>query len=223
MSREDDFSISELRRKREAQATPPSSHSSGSHGGHHTPIQTTPVIQTQPRASAPLVERPNDEEEEHSEWSVDTGRMLAALKRSWYWLAIGAVVLGALGAGAGYYKGKYAASMMLWRLEVGSGNPIFQPEKISPASLKSLLQSSELMRRVAAKAHPPIAVDRLMSSVSVSDDKQTELIMVTMQSQNAPALPDLLNLYATEAVSFTKEHQLAPVRRRTSRTLVLRH
>jgi uncharacterized protein involved in exopolysaccharide biosynthesis len=161
--------------------------------------------------SAPAIERGGDDEEENSDFSVDTGRMLAALKRHWYWLIIGAVVMGGLGAGAGYYKGKYAASMMLWRLEVGSANPIFTPEKISPASLKSLLQSSELMRRVANKANPPIAVDRLISSLSVSDDKLTELITVTMQSQNAPALPDLLNLYATEAVSFTKEHQLTPV------------
>lgn len=214
MSREDDLSISELHRKRAAaQAETAAAQSSSSHAGHHhAPIQTTPVVQMQPRVSvsAPAIERAGDEEE-GSEWSVDTGRLLAALKRHWYWLIIGAVIMGGAGAGAGYYKGKYAASMMLWRLEIGSASPIFTPEKISPASLKSLLQSSELMRRVAAKANPPIAVDRLMSSVSVWDDKQTELITISMQSQNAPALPDLLNLYANEAVAFTREHQLTPV------------
>lgn len=211
MSREDDFSISELRRKREAsQAAQASSQANSGHTSQHTPIHTTPVVQQVPtRPLAPKVDRGDDEDEEGGEFSVDTNRMLAALKRHWYWLIIGAIVVGALGGAWGYHKGKYAASMTMWRLEVGTGSPLYTPEKISPASLKSVLQSAELMRRVAAKANVP--VDKLMTSLSISDDKQTELITVTGLSQNTTNLPDLLNLYAEEAIVFTKELQISPV------------
>jgi len=211
MSREDDFSISELRRKREAsQAAASASQASNSHTNQHTPIQTTPVVHpVQPRVMAPVTDRGGDEDEESSDFSVDTNRMLAALKRHWYWLIIGAIIAGAAGGWYGYHKGKYAASMTMWRLEVGTGSPLYTPEKMSPASLKSVLQSAELMRRVAAKVNMP--VDKVMMALSISDDKQTELITVTGQSQNAATLPDLVNSYADEAIVFTRGLQTGPV------------
>jgi len=210
MSREDDFSISELRRKREASQAEAAASQANPPPPQHTPIHTTPMVYQAPaRPMAPAIDRSGDDEEEESEFSVDTGRMLAALKRQWYWLVIGAIVFGAAGGALGYHKGKYAASMTLWRLEIGSGSPIFSPEKISPGSLKSILQSAELMRRVAVKANMP--VDRLMAALSISDDKQTELITVTAQSQDTAKLPDLLNLYSEEAIAYTKEQQIGPV------------
>jgi uncharacterized protein involved in exopolysaccharide biosynthesis len=191
MSQEDQFSVSELHRKRaqvEAATTvvaAPAAHPPG------------------PRPAAARRPAADDEEDPNSEWSVDKWRVLAALKRRWYWLAASALVLGLLGAAGGYYKGKYTVTIKLIQ------NP--SPGGVMPSAgtLSTLLKSPDLIRRVATKANPPIAPDRLLDSLTVDQDPKTDLLSVTLLGKNARALADLINLYANEAVTFTRDLQVA--------------
>lgn len=203
MSREDEFSISELRRKREQQPVASAPQPSGGYSGP-PPTNVGPVPPSRP-FTPPVVPvqtaraAADDEEEEESEFHVDTGRMLVALKRHWVWLAVAAVVMGCLGFGGGYYKGRYSVTVTLTRPE--SGGP-------SPGTLKSLLQDWQLVRRVAEKSQPHINPDKLMARLSVEDEAKTERLYVTIQGQDTKALVDLINLYAGEAVAYSKDDQL---------------
>ena len=131
--------------------------------------------------------------------SFVSGRMLAALQRRWIWLLLAAVVVGGLGFGGGYYKGRYSVTVTLTRPE--SGGP-------SPGTLKSLLQDWQLVRRVAEKSQPHIAADKLITRLAVEDEARTERIHVTLQGQDTKALVDLANLFASEAIEYSKNDQL---------------
>ena len=206
MSREDDFSISELRRKREQQqAAAPPPQSGGGYGGQ-LPTNVGPLQQAHVRPFSPPVAPvrstragADDEDEEEGGFHVDTGRMLAALQRRWIWLLLAAVVVGGLGFGGGYYKGRYSVTVTLTRPE--SGGP-------SPGTLKSLLQDWQLVRRVAEKSQPHIAADKLITRLAVEDEARTERIHVTLQGQDTKALVDLANLFASEAIEYSKNDQL---------------
>lgn len=224
MSQDEEFSISDLRRKREQ------AHSSGSRGGtsRSTPppptggdtehvIYTAPVPRSAPPPPPPVAGMRragggDDEEEGQSEWSVDIWRVLAAMKRHWHWLAIGAAVVALAGTVGGYLTGKYSASIDLVQIR-NAGTPTFQPEAFSPATLVKLIQSPELVRRVAAKSKPPVDYSALAESLKVDLPADTELTTLTILGQDAETLADLVNLYAQETVAYTKEMQLAGAQR----------
>jgi len=145
---------------------------------------------------------------------VDIWRVLAAMKRHWYWLVAGAGSLGLLGLIGGYVTGKYSASIDLIQIKTAV-TPAFQPEAFSAGTLVKLIQSPELIRRVAAKAKPPVEPSKLATSLSVDQPANSELTTLTIQGQDANALADLVNLYAEETVAYTREMQLAGARRST--------
>lgn len=215
MSEDEEFSISDLRRKRD-QALPPGGAKHGptpppSGGDTEHVIYTAPVprqIGPPPPGNGPRRPAADEEEESQSEWSVDVWRVLAALKRHWKWLAIGAVALGLVGGIGGYLTGKYSASIDLVQIKTAA-TPAFQPEAFSPATLVKLIQSLELVRRVAAKAKPPVDYSELADSIQVDLPANTELTTLTIYGQNADTLTDLVNLYAQETVDYTREMQLA--------------
>ena len=199
MSREDEFSISDLRRKREQQQAPvpaPLTHhgpvSQGQQPFHQPP-------QPVPPGRAVRAGVADEDDEEPGEFHVDTGRMLAALQRRWVWLVVAAVVLGGVGFGGGYYKGRYSVTVTLTRPEAGVP---------SPGTLKSMLQDWQLIRRVAEKSQPHINADKLMTRLLVEDEAKTERIYVTLQGLDTPALVALANLFANEAVAYSKDAQL---------------
>ena len=198
MSREDEFSISDLRRKREQQQAPvpaPPMHQGPVSQGQqpfHQPPQPVPPGRAARAAAA-------DEDEEPGEFHVDTGRMLAALHRRWVWLVAAAVVLGGVGFGGGYYKGRYSATVTLTRFEAGVP---------SPGTLKSMLGDWQLIRRVAEKSQPHINANILMARLTIEDEAKTERMQVTLQGQDTKALVNLANLFAREAVAYSKDEQL---------------
>jgi uncharacterized protein involved in exopolysaccharide biosynthesis/Mrp family chromosome partitioning ATPase len=226
MSQDDEFSISDLRRKREQAQSggshthgpsggDPSGHGTGAGGGsfEHV-IQARPVGSNLPARPAPTIRRANSEEEEEgqSEWSVDIWRVLGAMKRHWYWLVAGAGAVGCAGLIGGYLTGKYSASIDLIQIKA-MATPAFQPEAFSPATLIKLIQSPELMRQVARKSQPPLDPSELADSISISHQDNTELTTLSLTGQDASQLAAVANLYAEEIVAYTKELQQAGARR----------
>ena len=213
MSQDDDFSISELHRKREKSQAGPTPRPV--HDGRETVVDAVPAGPVQ-RHSTVRRKRSSDEDEEegNSEWSVDTWRILGAMKRRWIWLTIGAVVMGCAGLSIGYITGTYATSIALIQNgPPGGGSDSYHTETLSAVALTSLIQSPDIIRRVATKANPPITPAELKESVSATLEDKNELLRITLQGRDTGALVNLANLYANETVEFTRELQLAGARR----------
>lgn len=197
MSSEDNFSISELRRKRELQAMPPPP-SSGNYGGP-PPTNVGPAPQGRPAPAPVHAAGSAADDEDESEFHVDIWRMLAALRRQWLWLVVGTALLGGLGLAGGYYRGRYKVTVTLTRPETGGP---------SPGTLTSLLQDWQLARRVAAKSNPKVDAAALEAVLSVWDEPKTERLHLALEGKNSQQLVDLVNLYATEAVAYAREEQV---------------
>lgn len=224
MSREDDnFSISELRKKRGdgGQAPTPAPASGGYGGGQFPPtnVGPSPASQLPQRRPAAYEYEEPAEAEEKSEFHVDKWRMLAALQKRWKWLVAAAAVMGLLGFAAGYVKGKYVGSIKLIKRDTVGGTEAFKPEALSVGTVTEILYSPDLIRRVAAKARPPISAEKLANRTRVEALDKTEFVRITIQGQNVPALVDLVNLYAAEAVDFSREFQIERAKRADKTTM----
>lgn len=209
MSREDDLSISELRRKREQSqpvAPPPMG---GGYGGLPPPPPTNVGLPPPPR---PVLARArsgdDDDDEEQSEFHVDIWRMLGALQRQWMWLVAATVVLGALGFAGGYYKGRYTVAVKLIRRDVSSGSEAFKAEALTPETMLSQIRSWDVARRVEAKAQPPVSAMELMEHITIEPEQKTDIVIINLSGKNTNDLVNLANLYAVETIAFTKEYQL---------------
>ena len=209
MSREDDLSISELRRKREQSqpvAPPPMG---GGYGGLPPPPPTNVGLPPPPR---PVLARArsgdDDDDEEPGEFHVDIWRMLGALQRQWMWLVAATVVLGALGFAGGYYKGRYTVAVKLIRRDVSSGSEAFKAEALTPETMLSQIRSWDVARRVEAKAQPPVSAMELMEHITIEPEQKTDIVIINLSGKNTNDLVNLANLYAVETIAFTKEYQL---------------
>lgn len=209
MSREDDFSISDLRRKREQQSQPvvpqpPMPVSYGAMPPPHTNVgtpQLRPVLK-------PIRSGDDDEDEGESPFQVDIWRMLAALKRRWIWLAAAALVMGVAGFAGGYHKGRYTIEVTLIRRDISSDSVSFNAEPLSKETMLKYIQSWDIARRVEAKARPHISATDLMKYVAFESEPKSDIVTIKLQGQNTNDLVNLANLYAEETIAFTKEYQL---------------
>lgn len=217
MSQDDEFSISELRRKREQSlAAPPPPPSEGhfrpqTHAGPAPQAQARPASQARAQAGA----APPD----GNDLPVDPWRILGALKRQWYWPVIAAVVLGGLGLAAGLARARSEVTIMLVRPTDGTFSAggvegeTFRLDQLSSSTLLSLLTSPELLKRGAKKASPPMEPGALFYALNILPQKETDSLLLRFKLHDRAALVDLANAYAAEVVAFTRELQVAEVDR----------
>ena len=146
----------------------------------------------------------------------DPIRILIALSRGWYWILLSGLVLaGPLGALAWIRsRTSYSASVQLIRRELPNSFRVteigeaFKPRQLSVASVVSIMRSPSLLARVGAEAKPRIAAPALLESLTISPEKGTDLISVTLASDRGrvPTV-ELLNRYAREVVDLTSSLQ----------------
>jgi protein involved in polysaccharide export with SLBB domain/capsular polysaccharide biosynthesis protein len=159
-------------------------------------------------------ERPTDA----VKFPFDPWRFVSALKRRWHWLALGAIVLGALFFVAGNKALKYKVSVNLIRREVTNAmNPNEsdpnRPRQLSDQTLYSFMRSGEILRRVAAKAaqaNPPIQVspEQLGSSIGILPTANPDILALSLSGPRRDAsLATVANLYAEEVVRYMREVQ----------------
>ncbi len=136
------------------------------------------------------------------------------LKR-WYWMFLCGLLLAAAGifAGQSLWEPGYTASVKLLRTDSHNTTEFFKPREFSEQTYGSLLRAPELLRRVASKAKPPLIPEALNHSLLVTPMRDSEVIMAVLPGETAQAAVDLANLYANEAVAFTKEMQASEASR----------
>jgi uncharacterized protein involved in exopolysaccharide biosynthesis len=145
----------------------------------------------------------------------DPWRILAALKRR-NRLVFGTAAVTALGAGVfGYLQSSYNVRVTLIACETNPaltaspGTEGYHPHQLTAATLVSLMQAPELLRRGAAKLQPPASGDSLQGRVAVEQVSNTELVALTVTGKSRQALVDLANLLASQAVALSRELQVA--------------
>lgn len=215
MSHEDEFSISEVRRKHE-QAQSPAAPVTGS--GAHGPVPAVhvgPASQPQSRpgsARAGSPPRGAAGGAAKQELPVDPWRMLAALKRHWVWLLVAAVVLGALGGAYGYRKGRYATTIKLMRQDTrgafitGIDGEPYRPEPMAMSTMADLMMSPEVIRNVSEKTG--VSMDFLYSTVTIVPQKEGDFMWVNFLGKDPKTLVQIANTFAGEAIAFTRKQQL---------------
>lgn len=124
----------------------------------------------------------------------------------WHWLVLG----GATGAAVLYLLGvqvikpKFTASAKLLRYEALGKSESFKTAPVSGDTFAALIRAPELLKSVAAKAVPPIPPPILDKSIKVDPDPDSDIVIVQLASRDPLYAIELLNLYITNAVQYTR-------------------
>jgi len=146
----------------------------------------------------------------------DPLRLLLPLMRKWWWLPLGGLLLALPAAVFGLirFKTEYTALVQLIRREAPTsfraaevGEP-FKPRQATSATITSVMRSSKLLAHVASLAQPKTTSTALGRVLTITPEKNTDLITITLSGRtSAKNTVDLLNLYANEVVTLTKQMQ----------------
>ncbi|HWA25828.1 MAG TPA: polysaccharide biosynthesis/export family protein [Lacunisphaera sp.] len=135
-------------------------------------------------------------------------QLAVAARRHWLWLVVGALVGTAIGAGIGrrMWQGSYVATAQIVRYDTPDPQ-LFQPRTINPATLVGMVSSAEVRTRVGAKLTPARSAEAIGAVARVTPVPNTDLVNVALTAPTAELAVSQANLYAEEAVQFTREMQ----------------
>jgi len=143
----------------------------------------------------------------------DPARLLWAVKRAYWKILAGGLVLAGVAAAAGWLKFEtyYTGTVQIIRREVPTGyrasevGESFKPRQFSVGTVTAVMRSPDLLARVGALATPRLSGRQLGAALVITPERNTDLITITLKTrQGAVATAALLNLYAQHAVDFTK-------------------
>lgn len=109
----------------------------------------------------------------------DPWRILAALKASSRWIGCAAAMAGLLSFGVGFLSSNYTVRVTLLAREstgalaLSGDSEAYRPRQFTTQTLVNLMQSAELLRRVAAASKPPLKESALEGRINVSPIPQT--------------------------------------------------
>lgn len=140
-------------------------------------------------------------------------QLAVAASRHWVWilLAVGVSVIAGLALGRKIWATSYTATAQIVRYDTPDPR-LFQPRNINPATLVGMVNSAEVRTRAGARFTPKLTPQQVASRVSVSPVPTTDLVNVSVSGANAVAATAQANIYAEEAVQFTREMQARDAR-----------
>ena len=209
MNESNPFSVSAVQKKREQDGIPAAP-------GGEVSSAATPRPATAAAPGGPAGGAPAEPEKTGGGLPFDPARLLAALLRGWYWFPLAGLLLAIPLGLYGYFKFQtgYYVDIQLIRREVTTTirasalGDAFKPSPVSVATLISLMQSPKLLERVGSEATPRISPDALLGQLTIKQEKDTELITVTLKTKTSPAATaELINLYAKEVELLTGQMQ----------------
>jgi protein involved in polysaccharide export with SLBB domain/capsular polysaccharide biosynthesis protein/Mrp family chromosome partitioning ATPase len=136
--------------------------------------------------------------------------VLDLLAQRWHWMVLGGMLFAAgfFLLAWKYVQPKYTATAQLLRYQTPGTSDFFKNDTpMSPETFAGLIRSPDLLKRVGDQAMPRMAPDKLLRCIKVDTDTDSDLVKVMLAAGNPQQAVDLLNLYANEAVAFTRELQ----------------
>lgn len=180
-----------------------------------------PRADERPRAALPYPGRELDEEPPLFKFPFDPWRLFGAAKRNFPWILAGSVLLGLIGFYLAAFTIQNKISLQLIRKTSnavhtdGAIPDQFAPREFSDATLYGFLKSGDVLRGTAARAATNVLLSPLKvtaadlsKAVSVAPSPNPDFVILTMKTLwPARVMPELINLYAEEAVRVTRDYQ----------------
>jgi protein involved in polysaccharide export with SLBB domain/capsular polysaccharide biosynthesis protein len=140
---------------------------------------------------------------------VDAWFVLEMVLPRWHWLVVSCLILAFVGWSAGMLKWKrtYTATAQLLRFEPMAGGDFIKPQPLSSDTFANVLKSPELLQQVSTNLHPPLSPELLAKCVLIKNDSESDIVKVLVKAYTPEYAVNLANLYATNAVGFTRELQ----------------
>jgi protein involved in polysaccharide export with SLBB domain/capsular polysaccharide biosynthesis protein len=147
---------------------------------------------------------------------IDPWRVLVAWRKNW-WIAAAGFALAMLPAillGMKKFEATYTANVQIIRRELPNSfraaemGEAFKPRQFSAATIVSIMRTPTLLKKVGEAAEPPVSSAQLRSALTITPEKNTELITVTLAGRKSRReTADLLNAYAREVIAMTQLQQ----------------
>ena len=146
----------------------------------------------------------------------DPVRLLVAILRGGWKILGSATLLAAIAGGGGWFRfdTHHTATVQLIRRELpnsfraSSLGESFKPRQLSTPTITAMMRTPGLLQKVGAQADPRQSARGMLRNLTITPEKNTDLITVTLQGQQgAEATATLLNLYAEEVVALTQTLQ----------------
>ncbi len=145
----------------------------------------------------------------------DPWRILAALKanrRRIGWVTLAAALIA---FALGFLGSDYSVRVTLLAREsagalaLSSETEAYRPRQLAPQTLVNLMQSPELLQRVAAASKPPVSERSLQGRITVEPVANTELVGLTVAGKRSKSLVTLANVLGNAAVELGRQLQVS--------------
>jgi len=140
--------------------------------------------------------------------------LVETVARRWFTLALAGCAMAVLAfvAGTMLWKTRYTAGAQLLRFDTPNNSELFKPRQLSEQTFASILRSPELLRDVSALVKPPLNPDQLAASLTVVPEKNSDVVTVSITAFNRQSAVEIANLFANEAVRFSRKLQVNEAR-----------
>ena len=134
------------------------------------------------------------------------------LLRLWYWIVLAAVMgtlVGFLG-GTYLFKTGYVGSVEMIRHDfVNQNDASYKPRSFTQDGFNKLIKSPEILQQVAAVMRPKMTPDQIGDSIQATSTGDSEVFNISAVAPDRDTAVRLANLYATNAVEYSKAMQKA--------------
>ncbi|MEY2466925.1 MAG: polysaccharide biosynthesis/export protein [Verrucomicrobiota bacterium] len=145
----------------------------------------------------------------HATSRFDAWTFVDILAHRWHWL----VICGILGA-AGLFvlawyviQPKFTATTKLMRYETPGTSEFLKATPMTSETFAGLITSPDLLRTVGEQIEPPIPPERLIKYMKVDPQVDSDIVKVLVAALDPQRAVDIANLFASNAVVYTKELQ----------------
>lgn len=134
--------------------------------------------------------------------------LASAVGRNWFWLVLATAICAALGVklGKDLWGTGYTATAQLVRYDTPDPE-LFQPRQIAPTTLAGIIASAEVRARAGARMEPALTAQEVAGRVSITPERNTDILNVSVSGPDPAASLTLANAYAEESVRFTQQIQ----------------
>jgi protein involved in polysaccharide export with SLBB domain/capsular polysaccharide biosynthesis protein len=141
--------------------------------------------------------------------SFDFLALAQAVLKQWYWMVLGALLLGGAGAyfGMRLWKPSFTATAELMRFEAPNNTELYKPRQLNERTFADLLQAPDLLESVAMKSRNQALTRQLLHSLMVAPARESERVALSVTAPTPLQAVEVVNLYAAEAARYTRQIQ----------------
>src|SRR5579859_2830081 len=140
---------------------------------------------------------------------IDAWFVLDLLVQRWHWLVLGSCISGSCFYLLGWFHilPKYTAAAKLLRYESPGKSEFFKTAPVSADTFAAVIRAPELMRSVGERVFPTVPGETFNKWMKIDPDPDSDVVNVYLAARDPQKAVDLLNLYLTNAVEYTRQQE----------------